>query len=310
MRHIRDKKTQPHDGGCRADFADVEFKHTRSRRVRPYLDEYRLAPFQRLHLDYHVPGTQLRLLPDAQPLVERLGREFFRALPTDSGVYLLRDASDAILYVGKAKNLRQRLNQYRIANPERMPRRLLRLLHQSTRIEWQACTDEAAALARERDLLLTLRPRFNRAGVWPASTRYLAWRESPTALELTIRTEMESNWNGHGPFGAGAVHLRHALVRLLWMAWHPTRSLASLPAGWFRGPLPECVRLGAQQLPNSRVSEASPALCHLFAGDLRGFVDWLWQGTELSAFDRQAADADLETVTESVQGYLKRKGNV
>jgi predicted GIY-YIG superfamily endonuclease len=263
-----------------------------------------------LRLNHRVPGTQLRLLPDAQPLVERLGREFFLSLPTHPGIYLLRDSNDTILYVGKAKNLRQRLNQYRIANPERLPRRLLRLLHQSARIEWQECPDEGSALARERDLLLTLRPRFNRAGVWPASPKFLAWRESDGALEFTIRTEMESNWNCHGPFGASAVPLRHALVRLLWMALHPNRSQASLPAGWFRGPLPECVRLGTQPLPNSRVSEVSTVLCHLFAGNVERFADWLWQGTEFQVFDRRAADADLETVTEFVQGYLKRKGNV
>ena len=59
---------------------------------------------------------------DAQPLVERLGRDFFRTLPTHPGVHLLRDAGDSVLYVGKAKNLRQRLNHYRVANPERPAR--------------------------------------------------------------------------------------------------------------------------------------------------------------------------------------------
>ena len=130
---------------------------------------------------------QLRLLPEAQPLVDRLGRAFFRTLPTHPGVYLLRDSRDDVLYVGKAKNLRKRLNSYRVANRERLPRRLLRLLHQAARIEWHACPDEAAALARERELLLSLRPRFNRAGVWPAPPRFLAWRATETALELTIR---------------------------------------------------------------------------------------------------------------------------
>ena len=58
--------------------------------------------------------AQLLLFPDPQPLVERLGRDFFRQAPE---VYLMRDAADTVLYVGKAKSLRQRLANYRVANP-------------------------------------------------------------------------------------------------------------------------------------------------------------------------------------------------
>ena len=40
----------------------------------------------------------------------------------------MRDVTDTVLCVGKAKNLRKRLGSYRVANPDRMPRRHLRLL--------------------------------------------------------------------------------------------------------------------------------------------------------------------------------------
>src|ERR1041385_3990947 len=109
---------------------------------------------------------QMLMFPDPRPLVERFGPEFFRQLPEGPGVYLMRDARDVVLYVGKAKNLRQRLNAYRVANPDRMPRRHLRLLRAVVRIELQKYPDEASALARESELLLALKPRFNRAGTW------------------------------------------------------------------------------------------------------------------------------------------------
>ena len=121
------------------------------------------------------------LFADPQPLVERLGRDFFRQLPEAPGVYLMRDGSDAVLYVGKAKNLRKRLGSYRVANPDRMRGRLLRLLHRVQRIDCEKCSDETAALARESELLLSLRPRFNRAGVWPPPRQYLAWRTTADA---------------------------------------------------------------------------------------------------------------------------------
>jgi len=75
------------------------------------------------------------LFADPPPLVERLGREFFRQAPKGAGVYLMRDAAGAVLYVGKAKNLRQRLASYRVANPDRLARQQLRLLRAVARIE-------------------------------------------------------------------------------------------------------------------------------------------------------------------------------
>ena len=74
-----------------------------------------------------------------------------------------------VLYVGKAKSLRHRLSSYRVANPERMSRRTLRLLFRVTRIEFDVCANEAIASEREEQLICVLSPRFNRAGqVWPA----------------------------------------------------------------------------------------------------------------------------------------------
>src|SRR5712664_755369 len=106
---------------------------------------------------------QLLLITDPTPLAKRLGQKFFPTPPKRPGVYRMRDAEDDVLYVGKAKNLQQRLRNYRIANPDRMPRRHLRMLREVARIEFQFCPGESAALNRESKLLRSLRPRFNRA---------------------------------------------------------------------------------------------------------------------------------------------------
>ena len=112
--------------------------------------------------------SQLWLFPHPKPLVERLGDEFFRLLPPRPGVYLMCGPREGVLYVGKAKNLRKRLASYRVANPERFPRRMIRLLHRVTRIEWDECADDSSARFREEQLILVLQPRFNAAGkVWP-----------------------------------------------------------------------------------------------------------------------------------------------
>ena len=90
------------------------------------------------------------------------------SIPESPGVYRFRDGTGRVIYVGKAKNLRKRLGAYRVANPERFPRRIIRLLHQVTRIEWDECADHSVAGHREELLIAVLQPKFNAAGkVWP-----------------------------------------------------------------------------------------------------------------------------------------------
>jgi len=115
-------------------------------------------------------ATQLWLFPPPRTLVERLGEEFFRMLPERPGVYFFCARESSVLYIGKAANLRRRLGSYRVANPERLPRRLIRLLNRTRRIEFDVCASEARASFREEELISALNPKFNRAGtVWPRS---------------------------------------------------------------------------------------------------------------------------------------------
>lgn len=193
-------------------------------------------------------GGQTLLFPDAKPLVERLGADFFRQLPKRPGVYLMRDHTEAIVYVGKAKNLRQRLSSYRVANPDRVPRRLLRLLKCVVRIDYQECDDENAALAREAALLRELKPRFNRAGVWPAPAKVLAWKLEHDGITLCLRSKAEDGWNCHGPLKGGAPIMLASLIRVFWALTCMERGLIGMPAGWFHGRLPEYIHLPAHGL--------------------------------------------------------------
>ena len=238
--------------------------------------------------------AQLLLLPDARPLDERLGRQFFRDAPRRPGVYLMRDAEGHVLYVGKAKDLKQRLNHYRVANPDRMPRRHLRLVREVRRIEFQFCENESAALAHEANLLRFLKPKFNRAGVWPGRTRFLAWRAAPEHLEIGVVETPEPGWRRFGPLGGSAVGLHGALARLLWLAVNPNRTFAELPAGWARGSFRDrtLVHCG----PSS--AEVMGLLDAYFWDSVVPLLDWL--GAQCSArtarFERTVIDAELETL--------------
>ena len=107
---------------------------------------------------------QLWLFKPPKPLVERFGKDFFRSLPASPGVYFFCGDVEGVLYVGSALNLRKRISSYRVANPERLPRRIIRLLYQVRRIEWDLCPTEEAARNREALLICVLNPKFNGAG--------------------------------------------------------------------------------------------------------------------------------------------------
>ena len=251
-----------------------------------------------------MPAAQPLLFPDPRPLVERLGREFFRQLPESPGVYLMRDAAEVVLYVGKARNLRRRLTSYRVANPDRMPRRHLRMLRAVERIELQTCADETAALARESELLRTLKPRFNRAGTWPTAPRFLAWRLVGHELELVVVEIPEAGWESFGPMGSAAEFLRASVIRVLWCAIHPELGASRMPAGWAHNQFPNPTRLHCAALGG----DAARFLESLFAGRPDAAHEWLKIrfGSNQHPFDEAAIAEDLESLTKTTSAKAAR----
>lgn len=253
-------------------------------------------------VDNPVQSQQQRFWPDPRPLVERLGADFFRQLPERPGVYLMHDPTDVVLYVGKAKSLKHRLSSYRVANPDRMRRRHMRLLQQVVRIELEECSDEAAALAREAELLRTLKPKFNRAGVWAGPPRFLIWRANDHSVDLAISQAPVSGWQVFGPCGSGVVYLRAAVARVLWLALNPSRGSQEMPAGWWHG------RFGSIATIASTSPESALVLARLFTGDTDSFAVWIAERTQtlVHQYDHETRDADLETVATLIQAKSKR----
>ena len=239
--------------------------------------------------------AQLLLFADPQPLVERLGVQFFRQAPQTAGVYLMRDATEGVLYVGKAKNLRQRLAHYRVANPDRMKRRHLRLLRQVARIELEEWTDERAALEREAELLRRLRPRYNRAGTWSGPLSALNWRLEENALQLAVLAEAPTGWKQSGPLG-GAFRLRASLARLCWCAIHSERGLVDLPAGWFEGHHGPITTIAGAHTGLPR--ELPAWFDELFRGQAEALTEWILQRTanQRHPIDIVTREEDLETI--------------
>lgn len=86
-------------------------------------------------------------------------RETIRNFPTAPGVYLMRDKSGAILYIGKARNLRQRVTNYFGTTDGRPQVRFL--MARVTSIEFTITDTEKEALLLENTLIKQHQPRYN-----------------------------------------------------------------------------------------------------------------------------------------------------
>lgn len=86
--------------------------------------------------------------------------EQLKTFPTQPGVYLMKDASKRILYVGKAKNIKQRLKQY--FSPSGDDRAMIPLLvSQIATIETIVVNSEKEALLLENTLIKRHKPKYN-----------------------------------------------------------------------------------------------------------------------------------------------------
>ena len=167
-----------------------------------------------------MPGrANNRLQPEfftmVSPLVETLGAAFFQSLPECPGVYFFHDSEDKLLYVGQSGNLKKRIGSYRFVNADRHPRRTLRLIRRVHRITWRTCTAAPEAIALESELLLELRPAFNRAGVWKSPPAWVRVLCADGRLELRFRTGVEKETGEAGPFRGGFRYAFPSLVRVL-----------------------------------------------------------------------------------------------
>ena len=83
-----------------------------------------------------------------------------RVTPEKPGVYLMKDVSDKIIYVGKASVLRNRLRSY-FGSTGGLNAKIRRLVSQITDFEFIVTDTEAEALILENTLIKRYRPRFN-----------------------------------------------------------------------------------------------------------------------------------------------------
>jgi hypothetical protein len=91
-----------------------------------------------------------------------VNRSILATIPRAPGVYLMRDANEHVIYVGKAKNLRDRVSTY-FSQPLGYTRKMDGLIESLSRIQVEVVGSELEALLLESQLIRRYQPRYNTA---------------------------------------------------------------------------------------------------------------------------------------------------
>ena len=127
-----------------------------------------------------------------------------REVPSEPGCYLLRDASDRILYIGKAKLLRNRVRSYfQSGSGHAHSPRISLMVRQVAEIEFIVTDSEAEALALESNLIKQNQPHFNVLLKDDKKYPYLCitWSETYPRIFITRRRRFRSPLDRfYGPY--------------------------------------------------------------------------------------------------------------
>lgn len=144
------------------------------------------------------------------PLGFARASEKIKTFPATPGVYLMKDVSGVVIYVGKAKNLRSRTSSY-FMKTAMQEERTAHWVHEICDVDFLECDSEVDALLAESRLIKDIQPKYNKEQKDDKSFPYLmiTTRDDFPRIEVT-RQPKSSGVKLYGPF-ASAGALRGAI---------------------------------------------------------------------------------------------------
>lgn len=120
-------------------------------------------------------------------------------------MYRFRDPHGRVIYVGKAKNLRARLNTY-FANPAGLMPKTYAMVHTASSVEWTVVGSELESLQLEYTWIKEFTPRFNVMFRDDKSYPYLAVTMGEKYPRVQVlRGDRRKGTRYFGPYTAGAI---------------------------------------------------------------------------------------------------------
>lgn len=146
--------------------------------------------------------VKIKAVPRLKTFDRKFGSQFLKEAPQKPGVYRIYDSEGKLIYVGKAKNLRRRLAQYRNAQRLKKHEKMRSIVRDAARLEYEVCESEIAALALELRLIQEFRPRWNVAGAFFFLYPMIGIRRSDGVCSFCYTTcpEEVSDFEFHGAY--------------------------------------------------------------------------------------------------------------
>jgi excinuclease ABC subunit C len=146
------------------------------------------------------------MIESEHPSGPEIIRDLVRRLPGKPGVYRMIDAKGDVIYVGKARNLRNRVANY--ARTGGHTNRIAAMISLTATMEFVTTTTEADALLLEANLIKKLKPRYNVTLRDDKSFPYILIAKDHRIPQLTKhRGARARKGSYYGPFAsAGAVN--------------------------------------------------------------------------------------------------------
>ena len=120
-------------------------------------------------------------------------------IPREPGVYRFLDSEDVILYVGKAKNLRNRLTSY-FGSVKNKAYKTRKMVQHASRIEFTIVETEADALLLENTLIKKFQPRYNVLMKDGKSYTYIVIKKEPFPRVFFTRRLIRDGSTYFGPY--------------------------------------------------------------------------------------------------------------
>tara|TARA_B100001123_G_scaffold338532_1_gene383205 strand:- start:3176 stop:4942 length:1767 start_codon:yes stop_codon:yes gene_type:complete len=124
-------------------------------------------------------------------------------LPALPGVYIFRDSSSRVLYVGKSNSLQRRVRSH-FTRSRRNPEKNEALIELTAAIDFELTGSDLSALIRELELIEEFSPPYNHQVNRHPSCRYVRLSEGPDYAVKCVRDTGKDNAVYSGPYRTGA----------------------------------------------------------------------------------------------------------
>lgn len=131
---------------------------------------------------------------------QRKKRHLAESLPHAPGVYLFRDDSARVLYVGTSRDLRSRVRSYFTASETRS--RMGEMVGIASRVDGIECATALEAEVRELRLIAEHKPRYNRRSRFPEKVHFIKLTREPWPRLSLVRRVLDDDADYLGPFSS------------------------------------------------------------------------------------------------------------